>query len=73
MVKDFKDKVKKIIIDLTQRSPSIFSDKLVEVAGQFDIWEADLMRTLDELKEENFIEEPYGGVIRRISIPAPAE
>ncbi len=69
MAKNIKEKVRKIIVDLTQGTPSIFSDTLIQVAGEFDIWESDLKRTLKELKEENFIEETCTGVIRRLNPP----
>ncbi|MEA3378134.1 MAG: hypothetical protein U9Q69_00690 [Nanoarchaeota archaeon] len=65
-MKNQKEKLKHIIERLTQKSRSIFADKVFLEAGEFGIGEIHVQEIINELKDENFISQPIQGIIKKV-------
>ena len=65
MVTNHKDRLKTIIEKLTQKTMSVFSEKIFLEAGEVGIGEMHVQKMMDELMEEDFIMQPMRGVIKR--------
>jgi hypothetical protein len=61
-----KDKVKTIIEKLTEDTNSIFSEKVYNLAAELGIGDLHVKDSLHELMEENYIDEPVLGVIKKM-------
>lgn len=59
-----KERVKNILERLSRQSSSLFLDNIIAVAGEWGIGELQVLHSIDELKQENFISEPIPGVIK---------
>ncbi|MBI4447692.1 hypothetical protein HY643_01810 [Candidatus Woesearchaeota archaeon] len=57
-------KVREIIEKLTKERESVLSEKVFFEAGELGIGETFVQKTIDELKEKNFLFEPMRGVLK---------
>lgn len=64
-MKEFKGVIKDIISKLTRDSSSVFSQKVFSEAGEFGIGEGIVIENIKLLKDEQFIQEPIPGVLKR--------
>lgn len=61
-----KDKVKGIIDKLTADTNSILSEKIYDLAAELGIGDLHVKDSINELMEENYIDQPVLGVIKKL-------
>tara|TARA_Y100000310_G_C20451326_1_gene700881 strand:+ start:671 stop:862 length:192 start_codon:yes stop_codon:yes gene_type:complete len=61
-----KEKVKGIIEKLTTETNSILSEKIYDLAAELGIGDLHVKDSIHELMEENYIDQPVLGVIKKL-------
>jgi len=61
-----KEKVKGIIDKLTTETNSILSEKIYDLAAELGIGDLHVKDSIHELMDENYIDQPVLGVIKKL-------